>query len=166
MHKEKGSLYNRKISQVQYSIVRSHILTDLKPYTDYEISIQAYFTMLQQHEVGKETRTVYVRTRADLPSQAPSNIRTEVSGNRSSLEVSWDAPPKPNWNSEFLTGYQIWVFTNRMVPIRNHTVDNTTTSVTYQMLPKIDELWFQLAAMNQMPGHGTRSEIVKVKIGL
>ena len=163
MHKEKGSTFVETISHVESGIDRSFILKRLRPYTDYAISIQAYFTMMQQHEVGKQTRVVYVRTRPDLPSESPQAIKASL--NQSSLLVTWNPPPKQYWNSQYLTGYHIWVYTNDMTTIKNHTVDNETFSVTYQMLPKTDELWFQMAALNQVPGHGLKSEIIKVKIG-
>nr|AVK72297.1 Robo1 protein [Isodiametra pulchra] len=167
-YREKGSALQPSHAIVHTSTDRHYILRNLRPYTHYEISIQAFCNGGGPNKPssvkGDRTRIVTARTLPDTPSEAPQDIHALL--NSSALIVSWRPPPKQYWNSEYLLGYHIWVFSDKMSLLKNHTVNNETFTVTYQLLPNLDGIRLQIAAVNEVEGFGLRSSIVNVHLGL
>ncbi|XP_015749220.1 PREDICTED: Down syndrome cell adhesion molecule-like protein Dscam2 [Acropora digitifera] len=83
--------------------------TGLLKYTEYELQVLA-FTKIGD---GRNSSVLTTRTRQDVPSQAPVNLRV-VSKTSTSIMVSWQPPPLDSRNG-IIIGFKL--FYKRKIPL-------------------------------------------------
>uniref|UniRef100_A0A3B3WIU3 Roundabout, axon guidance receptor, homolog 3 (Drosophila) n=1 Tax=Poecilia mexicana TaxID=48701 RepID=A0A3B3WIU3_9TELE len=145
---------------------RSTVLTGMLKGTEYEIKIRPYFDEFQ----GKDSRTLLIRTREEVPSAPPRGVTvaTVKLSNSSSISVSWEPPPSDMQNG-IIQEYRVWCVgnggDNQTRYYINRTVDGTTQSTVLKGL--IPGVLYQLeVAAVTGAGVGTRSHPVSVLIKL
>ncbi|XP_070066133.1 neogenin isoform X5 [Drosophila virilis] len=77
------------------------LLTDLRPYTDYVISVVPF----NRNGMGDSSAELKVRTFSSTPSEPPNNVTLEVTSS-SSITVHWEPPAEEDCNGQ-ITGYKI-----------------------------------------------------------
>ncbi|XP_034107849.1 neogenin isoform X1 [Drosophila albomicans] len=76
-------------------------LTDLRPYTDYVISVVPF----NHNGMGDPSAELKVKTFSSTPSEPPNNVTLEVTSS-SSITVHWEPPAEEDRNGQ-ITGYKI-----------------------------------------------------------
>ncbi|KAM4547026.1 roundabout homolog 3 isoform 2-T2 [Fundulus diaphanus] len=145
---------------------RSTVLTGLLKGTEYEIKIRPYFDEFQ----GKDSRTLLIRTREEVPSAPPRGVTvaTVKLSNSSSISVTWEPPPNDMRNG-VIQEYRVWCVgsggDNQTRYYINRTVDgNTLSTVLKGLVPGV--LYQVEVAAVTSAGVGTRSHPVSVLIKL
>uniref|UniRef100_A0A8C5N2K3 Roundabout, axon guidance receptor, homolog 3 (Drosophila) n=1 Tax=Gouania willdenowi TaxID=441366 RepID=A0A8C5N2K3_GOUWI len=145
---------------------RSTVLSSLLKGTQYEIKIRPYFDEFQ----GKDSRTILVRTRAEVPSAPPRavTVATVKLSNSTSISVSWEPPPTDKQNG-VIQEYRVWCIgggaDNHTRYYINRTVDGSTMSTLLKgLLPSIP-YQVEVAAVTSA-GVGARSQPVSILIKL
>uniref|UniRef100_A0A8C5GCE0 Roundabout homolog 3 n=1 Tax=Gouania willdenowi TaxID=441366 RepID=A0A8C5GCE0_GOUWI len=143
---------------------RSTVLSSLLKGTQYEIKIRPYFDEFQ----GKDSRTILVRTRAEVPSAPPRavTVATVKLSNSTSISVSWEPPPTDKQNG-VIQEYRVWCIgggaDNHTRYYINRTVDGSTMSTLLKgLLPSIP-YQVEVAAVTSA-GVGARSQPVSILI--
>ncbi|XP_017959439.1 neogenin isoform X1 [Drosophila navojoa] len=77
------------------------LLTDLRPYTDYVISVVPF----NRNGMGDSSAELKVKTFSSTPSEPPNNVTLEVTSS-SSITVHWEPPAEEDCNGQ-ITGYKI-----------------------------------------------------------
>ncbi|XP_064551751.1 neogenin isoform X6 [Drosophila montana] len=77
------------------------VLTDLRPYTDYVISVVPF----NRNGMGDSSAELKVKTFSSTPSEPPNNVTLEVTSS-SSITVHWEPPAEEDCNGQ-ITGYKI-----------------------------------------------------------
>ncbi|XP_047235085.1 roundabout homolog 3 isoform X3 [Girardinichthys multiradiatus] len=145
---------------------RSVVLTGLLKGTEYEIKIRPYFDEFQ----GKDSRTLLIRTREEVPSAPPRGVTvaTVKLNNSSTISVTWEPPPSDMQNG-IIQEYRVWCVgsgsDNQTRYYINRTVDsNTLSTVLKGLIPGV--LYQVEVAAVTSAGVGTRSHPVSVLIKL
>ncbi|XP_035999374.1 roundabout homolog 3 isoform X3 [Fundulus heteroclitus] len=145
---------------------RSTVLTGLLKGTEYEIKIRPYFDEFQ----GKDSRTLLIRTREEVPSAPPRGVTvaTVKLSNSSSISVTWEPPPNDMRNG-LIQEYRVWCVgsggDNQTRYYINRTVDGTTLSTTLKGLVPGVLYQVEVAAVTSA-GVGTHSQPLPVLIKL
>ncbi|XP_034478594.1 neogenin isoform X2 [Drosophila innubila] len=77
------------------------VLTDLRPYTDYVISVVPF----NHNGMGDPSGELKVKTYSSTPSEPPNNVTLEVTSS-STITVHWEPPAEEDRNGQ-ITGYKI-----------------------------------------------------------
>ncbi|XP_023179613.2 neogenin isoform X2 [Drosophila hydei] len=77
------------------------LLTELRPYTDYVISVVPF----NRNGMGDSSTELKVKTYSSTPSEPPNNVTLEVTSS-SSITVHWEPPAEEDCNGQ-ITGYKI-----------------------------------------------------------
>ncbi|XP_043996040.1 roundabout homolog 3 isoform X2 [Gambusia affinis] len=145
---------------------RSTVLTGMLKGTEYEIKIRPYFDEFQ----GKDSRTLLIRTREEVPSAPPRGVTvaTVKLSNSSSISVTWEPPPSDMQNG-IIQEYRVWCVgsggENQTRYYVNRTVDGTVQSTVLKGLIPGVLYQVEVAAVTGA-GVGTRSHPVSVLIKL
>ncbi|KAI9561261.1 putative insulin receptor [Daphnia sinensis] len=85
-----------------------HLMTNLRPYTQYAIYIQTYTVALQQmgQRIGARSPILYERTSPDEPDH-PEDLRAYANSS-SELIIEWKPPINPNGIVSFYKVYGSW----------------------------------------------------------
>ena len=77
------------------------MLTELRPYTEYTISVVPF----NQVGMGDLSQEVVAKTYSAVPSEPPANVTLEASSSTSVI-IRWEPPPVEDRNGQ-ITGYKI-----------------------------------------------------------
>ncbi|XP_032590008.1 neogenin isoform X4 [Drosophila grimshawi] len=77
------------------------VLTELRPFTDYVISVVPF----NHNGMGDPSAELKVKTYSSTPSEPPNNVTLEVTSS-SSITVHWEPPAEEDCNGQ-ITGYKI-----------------------------------------------------------
>ncbi|XP_038153751.1 roundabout homolog 3 isoform X2 [Cyprinodon tularosa] len=145
---------------------RSTVLSGLLKGTEYEMKIRPYFDEFQ----GKDSRTLLIRTREEVPSAPPRGVTVATAklGNSSSISVSWEPPPSDTRNG-IIQEYRVWCVgsgaDNQTRYYINRTVDGSTLSTVLKGLLPAVLYQVEVAAVTGA-GVGARSPPVSVLLKL
>uniref|UniRef100_A0A3Q2D9G1 Roundabout, axon guidance receptor, homolog 3 (Drosophila) n=1 Tax=Cyprinodon variegatus TaxID=28743 RepID=A0A3Q2D9G1_CYPVA len=145
---------------------RSTVLSGLLKGTEYEMKIRPYFDEFQ----GKDSRTLLIRTREEVPSAPPRGVTVATAklGNSSSISVSWEPPPSDTRNG-IIQEYRVWCVgsgaDNQTRYYINRTVDGSTLSTVLKGLLPAVLYQVEVAAVTGA-GVGARSSPVSVLLKL
>ncbi|XP_062128868.1 neogenin isoform X3 [Drosophila sulfurigaster albostrigata] len=115
-------------------------LTDLRPYTDYVISVVPF----NHNGMGDPSAELKVKTFSSTPSEPPNNVTLEVTSS-SSITVHWEPPAEEDRNGQ-ITGYKIRYRKFKDAP----QVKSTPANIRYFELNALDrnaEYQVKIAAM-------------------
>ncbi|XP_030388310.1 neogenin isoform X2 [Scaptodrosophila lebanonensis] len=116
------------------------VLGDLRPYTDYIISVVPF----NRNGMGDPSSEIKVKTFSSTPSEPPNNVTLEVTGS-SSITVHWEPPAEEDRNGQ-ITGYKIRFRKFKDAP----QVKSTPANIRYFELNGLDrnaEYQVKIAAM-------------------
>lgn len=125
-------------------------LRDLKPYTEYTISVVPF----NQNGMGDSSNEIKIKTFSAAPSEAPLNVSVEASSSTSVI-IRWEPPPVEQRNGQ-ITGYKIR-YRKQKKAIQ---VETTAANIRYYELQNLDKLskyQVKIAAIN-INGTGPFSE--------
>ncbi|CAI9727983.1 neogenin-like isoform X14 [Octopus vulgaris] len=78
-----------------------YVLTNLKQFRDYSFRVEAH----NENGAGMSTEEFVAKTKADIPSDSPTNFTLEATSS-TSIIVRWEPPPKDHQNGP-IVGYKI-----------------------------------------------------------
>ncbi|XP_074633719.1 cell adhesion molecule DSCAML1-like isoform X3 [Acropora palmata] len=102
-YKQSNKHYRRKNFTVNGGKTRSYVISNLHPFTEYQIEIQA-FTRAGVSPVLRNAKAVV--THEDVPSQPPTSVSITVLSSQS-LKITWNKPPSNAINGKLL-GYRVY----------------------------------------------------------
>ncbi|XP_029408057.2 neogenin isoform X6 [Bactrocera dorsalis] len=79
----------------------SAVISELRPYTDYTISVVPF----NKNGMGDPSNEIKVRTYSSTPTEPPNNVTLEVTSS-TSVTVHWEPPAEEERNGQ-ITGYKI-----------------------------------------------------------
>jgi len=153
-YKRKGSSHSGYTVYIHNAL--TYNATGLLKYTEYELQVLA-FTKIGD---GPNSSVLTTRTRQDVPSQAPVNLRV-VSKTSTSIIVSWQPPPLDSRNG-IIIGFKLF-YKRKASTDLGHTVNisNTLTHNAIRLL-KYTEYEFQVLAFTQI-GNGPSSSVLATR---
>ncbi|XP_075166730.1 neogenin protein frazzled isoform X3 [Haematobia irritans] len=77
------------------------VLTELRPYTDYTITVVPF----NKNGMGDPSNEIRVKTYSSMPSEPPNNVTLEVTSS-TSITIHWEPPSEEERNGQ-ITGYKI-----------------------------------------------------------
>ncbi|XP_020805463.1 neogenin isoform X2 [Drosophila serrata] len=122
------------------STTMSALLTELRPHTDYVISVVPF----NRNGMGDPSSEIRVKTFSSTPSEPPNNVTLEVTSS-SSITVHWEPPAEEDRNGQ-ITGYKIRYRKYKDAP----QVKSTPANIRYFELSNLDrnaEYQVKIAAM-------------------
>ncbi|ALC42383.1 fra, partial [Drosophila busckii] len=117
-----------------------YVIRDLRPYTDYVISVVPF----NRNGMGDPSAELKVKTYSATPSEPPNNVTLEVTSS-SSITVHWEPPVEEDRNGQ-ITGYKIRYRKFKDAP----QVKSTPANIRYFELNSLDrstEYQVKIAAM-------------------
>ncbi|KAL9919893.1 neogenin protein frazzled isoform 5-T13 [Glossina fuscipes fuscipes] len=130
------------------------LLTELRPYTDYTISVVPF----NKNGMGDPSKEIKVKTFSSTPSEPPNNVTLEVTSS-TSITIHWEPPSEEERNGQ-ITGYKIRYRKLKDAP----QVKSTPANIRYYELNGLDrnsEYQVKIAAMT-VNGSGPFTEWYRV----
>ncbi|XP_068274217.1 roundabout homolog 3 [Nyctibius grandis] len=136
---------------------RRALLTDLRRGQEYEVKVRPYF----HHLHGPDSAVRTLRTPEAAPSAPPRAV--SVSGNGTSIRISWQPPPPAEQNG-IIRNYQIWCLGNESRFHINQSVQGTVLATVLRGLVPGVPYHAEVAAATGA-GVGARSAPVPIRVG-
>ncbi|GAB1601234.1 neogenin isoform X9 [Argonauta hians] len=133
-----------------------HVLTNLKQFRDYSFRVEAH----NENGAGMSTEEFVAKTKADVPSDSPTNFTLEATSS-TSIIVRWEPPPRDHQNGP-IVGYKIRF--KKKGSRRGKTI-TTASNVKFQPLTDLEkgsEYSVRIAALSTL-GTGPFTEWVFTK---
>ncbi|XP_058986961.1 neogenin isoform X4 [Musca domestica] len=136
------------------STVLDAVLTELRPYTDYTITVVPF----NKNGMGDPSNEIRIKTFSSTPSEPPNNVTLEVTSS-TSITIHWEPPAEEERNGQ-ITGYKIRYRKLKDAP----QVKSTPANIRYYELSGLDrnsEYQVKIAAMT-VNGSGPFTEWYRV----